>query len=182
MEIIRYIIKQKKVLKMIRGKKIASRSPWVYAAAAGLITFLILAILSTGASGTNSSTKQRKPTSVKNSIPGQEDLSPEPGYRGYAIKTGAADGTLDLASESSRIDVIVSFSAGPDGQPLTKTVIGGARLLRFDAGSRLAVVEVTPAEAEKIAFSEANGQIRLSVCPSGPDVSIAGKGATFEDI
>lgn len=143
---------------------------------------MALAVLSTGAAGSNSSKEQPKVVDAKAKAVVTEALAPERGRRSYAIKTSADDRTLELINEGNRIDIIVSFPAGPDGAPLTRTVIGGARLLKFDVGKRLAVVEVTPAEAEKLAFSEANGQIRLSVCPPGPDASVPGKGATFEDI
>jgi hypothetical protein len=167
---------------LIRGKKVASRPSWAYAALAGLITFLVIAFLSTGATGGADSKEynNHKSFAVKPEV--EESLSPERGYRGYAVKIGIDDGTLECVSSGDKIDVIVSFPAGPDGTPATKTVISGARLLRYSAGKRLAVVEVTPTEAEKLAFSEANGQVRLSVCPPGPDASMPGQGATFEDI
>ncbi|MFA5867440.1 MAG: RcpC/CpaB family pilus assembly protein [Actinomycetota bacterium] len=164
------------------GKKIAARPPWVYAAAAGAITFLILAFLSTSTAGGSGSKQQSKVAGKKPVVATAEALSPERGRRGYAIRTSAEDATLELIGEGNRIDVIASFAAGPNGAPMTRTVISGIRLLRYDASKRIAVVEVSPSEAEKLAFSEANGQIRLSVCPPGPDAAVRGQGATFEDI
>lgn len=164
------------------GKKLSSRPTWLYALSAGLVTFIIVACVSTGAAGGGGS-KEIPAAKVKVSkATTEETIVPERGRRAYAVRTSSDDGTLELVHEGSRLDVIASFPAGPNGTPVTRTVIDGARLLRFDAGKRLAVMELTPAEAERLAFSEANGQIRLSVCPPGPDAAVRGKGATFEDI
>ncbi len=164
------------------GKKVSSRPPWIYAISAGLVTFVVIAGVSTGAAG-GSGSKERSAATVANpKVSVAESMPPDRGRRAYAVRTSADDGTLELMSEGSRLDVIASFPAGPNGAPTTRTVIAGARLLRFNTGKRLAVIEVTPTEAERLAFSEANGQIRLSICPPGPDASVPGQGATFEDI
>ncbi len=164
------------------GKKISSRPPWVYAVSAGMVTFIVIACLSAGTAGGNGPKQKSKVAAIKYAVLSAGEKKPEKGCRGYAIRTSVDDATLDLTGEGNRIDVIASFAVGPDGAPMTRTVISGIRLLKYDAAKRIAVVEVTPSEAEILAFSEANGQIRLSVCPPGPDAAVPGQGATFEDI
>lgn len=166
-----------------RGKKIGDSQPWLYPSLAGVITFLVLSVYAVGtdfisgraakseASGVAAAEKQ---TIVANPV--------ERGCRAYAIMIEADNPATSKINAADKIDIIVSFPAGQEGPARANTVVAGARVISVDSKNRSITVSVTPAEAEKLAFSQTNGQIRIALCPAGPDTAIAGRGATFESL
>lgn len=83
-----------------------------------------------------------------------------------------------------RIDITASFPAGPDGQPLARTILRNALVLKTtNPGGRQAItISVTPTEAELMAFAITNARVLVSVCPPGPCVTGPTSGVTFNDL
>jgi Flp pilus assembly protein CpaB len=165
------------------GKKIGSPRPLFFPSVAGLITFVTLAVYATGFNAHTGLDKKK--TTLGVAAPAKSAVVPNPvdkGYRAYAITVEADNPAISIINASDKIDVIVSFPANADDPARTDTVVAGARVISVDAKNRSAVLSVTPADAEKLAFSQTNGELRIALCPAGPDTAIAGQGATYDSL
>jgi len=86
--------------------------------------------------------------------------------------------------KGDRVDVTASFPAGPDGQPLARTILRNALVLAANgAGGKQGIaLSVTPAEAELMSFAIANARVLVSVCPPGLNITGLTSGVTFNDL
>ena len=167
----------------MRGRKISTRPRWLTAAVVGTITFLVVTVLSVNwDGGTRPAVKTATKTVQSNVATMKTGDEIDRGYRGYAITFEPGNPGPSAVSSGDRVDVIAAFPTSPDEAPRAITVVARALIVRVDKDQRTVTLAVTPSDAEKLAFAQTNGQIKLALCPLGPDTATAGRGATFEDM
>ena len=108
----------------------------------------------------------------------------ERGQRATGLTFDAGNPVAASVRSGDRIDVTAAFAAGPDGQPLARTVLNHVLVIaaaRMGANVALTLA-LDPADAERLAFAAANARLSPALCPDGPDLSRPTSGVTFDDL
>jgi len=126
-----------------------------------------------------------------------------PGFRAVAIEVNEITAAGKKIVSGDRVDVVASFDQGPNGKPLTKTVLQNVLVLQgFEAsaaqgktgggafggasqqqgGRPLVILALAPADIEKLLFSENYGAVWLTLRPARDDRVVPTGGQTIETV
>lgn len=168
----------------MRGRKIGVRRPGRYAAAAGLGVFMLLSFISlTGANG-KQTVPDKKIAKTNKAILPENRLTVARDERACGITLDDGNPLADVLEAGDKIDIIASFPSGSAGGPETRTVVAGARVVDIghDKRAGVIIVSITPKDAEKLAYAQANGKLVVVLCPPGPNLTTGQSGVTYDDL
>lgn len=125
--------------------------------------------------------------------PGLEVKIP-PGKRAMSVRINDVSGVSGMIQPNSRVDILLTLSAADASDSRTakvfmenmKILAMGSQVQRGDDGrsiqTTVATLEVTPAEAERLAIGASQGQIQLVLRGYGDPDSANTKGASARDL
>lgn len=113
----------------------------------------------------------------------EETVSMVPaGQRAVALSLDETSPGVSIVQPGSMVDVAVTLGRDVTGEPETKTIVTRRRVIGVERPERSGVsvisVLVTPPEAERLAFAQANGRLALFLCPADDDLAGATAGVT----
>lgn len=116
---------------------------------------------------------------------------PSPGRVALAVGVPSTPGVASHVVTGSTVDVFVTYPAGEDGQPVTKLFQPGVRVLSVGAagaqgasadGSVVTVLDLAPAEAERVVNAATTGQLYLALANPQDAAGHATTGTTPADV
>jgi pilus assembly protein CpaB len=111
-----------------------------------------------------------------------------PGKRAVSFRVNDVSGISGLIQPNSRVDIVTVIDGGAEKGRVAKVFMENMRILAMNQvpgsphATAVATVEVTPAEAERLAIAMAQGQIQLMLRGYGDPESAKTKRATASQI
>lgn len=95
------------------------------------------------------------------------------GYRGFSILTDESDPQGRILRAGNQVDMLVTLNRDVLGMSVTKTILERKDVIAVEGLGRndmyIVTLMVSPEEAQKLAYAQANGRISISICPAGDD-------------
>jgi Flp pilus assembly protein CpaB len=95
------------------------------------------------------------------------------GYRGFSILTDESDPQGRILRTGNQVDMLVTLNRDVLGMSVTKTILERKDVIAVEGLGRndmyIVTLMVSPEEAQKLAYAQANGRISISICPAGDD-------------
>lgn len=166
-----------------RGAKISDRR-WGRAVICGILTLAVLIVLAYQAQLGREPTQTTDKTSERKVGPAAIKEDPDRGERLCAIRLDDRCPVPPDIEPGDKVDIVGSFPPDASGDAYTKTIIRAANVLDAPetGGQAILTIAVSPEEAEKLAFTAANGIVSITLCPAGPDTSTQSGGMTIDGL
>ena len=166
-----------------RGAKIGDRQ-WGRAVICGILTLAVLIVLAYQARLGTEPFKTKDKTLGKIAAPSAIKEDPDKGERLCAIRLDDRCPVPPDIEPGDKVDIVGSFPPDAAGDAYTKTVIRAAGVVDMSgsAGRAIMTIAVSPEEAEKLAFTAANGIVSINLCPAVPDISIQSGDMTIDGL
>ncbi len=148
-------------------------------------------------------TKGEQLTSAKLKKPSQAGLSYQvpQGLVGMSIPVDEVIGVSGHIKQNDHVDIIATFSPGPGGADISKTLLQNVEVLSVSPDNlnakssvrigksstqgnqkKTIVLALAPADAEKLAFAEEKGAIWLTLLPADHNTRVDTSGQTVESV
>ncbi|MFH1736494.1 MAG: hypothetical protein ABH838_01205 [Actinomycetota bacterium] len=166
-----------------RGAKISDRR-WGRAVICGILTLAVLIVLAYQAQLGIEPARKTDKAPGKIAAPTDIKEDPDKGERLCAIRLGDRCPVPPDIEPGDKVDIVGSFPPDASGDAYTKTIIRAAGVVDMSgsAGQAILTIAVSPEEAEKLAFTAANGIVSITLCPAGPDTSTQSGGMTIDGL
>jgi pilus assembly protein CpaB len=117
----------------------------------------------------------------------------QPGRRAMGLRINDVSGISGMIQPNARVDILLTLNSSGEGQRLAKLFMSNMRVLAMGTQvqpgedgrpiqSTVATLDVSPAEAEKLAVAQTQGSIQLVLRGYGDPDTVKTKGASNYDV